>query len=96
MARTGYEAMMLNERGRFTDAVESFDADQTSFCRMVDGLDREEEILRRRQSVRTASASRWDGVSKKEAVLLARKRMRSKPEYRVEHAERDWADVEKP
>ncbi|MEE4218476.1 MAG: VWA domain-containing protein [Xanthomonadales bacterium] len=93
MARTGYEAMMLNERGLFGEAVQSFDVETPMFCRMVDDLECKDEILQRRESVREATASRWDGMSKKEAVLLARKRMRSKPDYRRAHASRDWADI---
>ena len=94
MARTGYEAMMLNERGLFDQALQSFDVDAPMFSRMVDDLDCKDEIMQRRASVRSATASQWNGVSKKEAMLLARKRLRSKPEHRPAHAMRDWADIE--
>lgn len=93
MARQGYEAMMFNERGLFTKAVDRFDQDAPMFSRMVADLDNEEEMLQRRDAVRCASASRWDGVSKKEAITMARKQMRSKPDHRRAHRERDWADI---
>lgn len=34
-----------------------------------------------------------DGVSKKEAMTMAHKQMRSKPDHRRAHRERDWADI---
>jgi hypothetical protein len=39
-------------------------------------------MMSQRESVREASSARWEGRSKKEAMTLARKRMRQKPDYR--------------
>ena len=95
MARTGYEAMQYNERGQFREAEASFDVEEAKFCRMVDRLESKQQILERRSEARAATSSHWDGLSKKEAMLLARKRMRSKPDYRAAHEKSDWTDFKK-
>ena len=94
MARQGYDAMLLNERGRFDDAVACFDLAAPSFLRMVEGLDDADNFRRRRDRIRSASAHRWEGLSKKEAALRARKQIRSKLDFRAAHRDRDWTDID--
>ena len=92
MARQGYDAMMFNERGQFADAVASFDREDRAFTNMVEDLEEAKSMLSRRRNVREASSAHWDGISKKEAMTLARKRMRSKPDYRQRMESADWSD----
>ncbi|MBE9549359.1 MAG: hypothetical protein IMF09_08155, partial [Proteobacteria bacterium] len=92
MARQGYDAMMLNERGQFSDAVASIDSDDLVFNQMVEDLPQADAIRSTRQRLRSASASRWDGMSKKEAMTLARKRMRQKPDFRSNKRSAEWSD----
>jgi len=92
MARQGYDAMMFNERGQYADAVDAFDKEDQAFSHMVDELQGAKEMLSRRQNVREASSAHWDGISKKEAMTLARKRMRSKPDYRQRMESADWSE----
>jgi Mg-chelatase subunit ChlD len=92
MARQGYDAMMFNEQGLFSEAVAAFDKEDRVFSEMVEDLDSADVMMSQRHSVREASSARWDGRSKKEAMTLARKRMRQKPDYRKKVESKDWSD----
>jgi len=92
MARQGYDAMMFNERGQFDEAVASFDREDMAFGNMVEDLDQAVSMLSSRQAIKEASSTRWDGISKKEAMTLARKRMRQKPDYRQRMESAEWSD----
>ena len=92
MARQGYDAMMFNERGQFAEAVASFDREDRAFSDMVEDLEQASSMLSSRQAVREASSAHWDGISKKEAMTLARKRIRQKPDYRERMESAEWSD----
>jgi len=92
MARQGYDAMMFNERGQFAEAVATFDKEDKAFTNMVEDLDQAASMLQSREVVREASSDHWDGISKKEAMILARKRMRQKPDYRQRMESAEWSD----
>jgi hypothetical protein len=92
MARQGYDAMMLNERGLYSDAVEVFDRDTIAFESLISELPVASSMRNCLKSVRRSTASRWDGISKKEAMTLARKRMRQKPDFRSSRQSAEWSD----
>ncbi len=94
MARQGFEAMMHNERGDFAAAVESVASADLDFSELVAGLDSAEKFEADRRRLRQRSAEEWHGVSKREAIALSRKRMRSKPDFRAAHERREWTDVD--
>ncbi|MEE4173971.1 MAG: VWA domain-containing protein [Xanthomonadales bacterium] len=94
LARQGYEAMMHNERGDFAAASHSVESNRDLFDDLVADLDIAAELQHSRDTVQERVTRQWDGVSKKEAMLLARKRMRAKPDFRAAHEGREWTDVD--
>ena len=88
--RTG--AMMFNERGQYAEAMQSIDQDDQAFSHMVEDLDQAASMMSSRRQVREATSARWDGISKKEAMTLARKQMRQKPDYRQRMESAKWTD----
>jgi len=93
LARQGWDAMVLNEKGDLLGASASVESQRAVFDDMVTDLDLASELLCSRDEVQERVQREWDGVSKKEAMLLARKRMRAKPDFRAAHEGREWTDV---
>jgi hypothetical protein len=69
MARQGYDAMMFNEQGLFSEAVATFDKEDRVFSEMVEDLDNANVMMSQRESVREASSdyimnlASWSRVS---------------------------------
>lgn len=94
LARQGYEAMMFNERGDYAAAARSLDEERADFEELVENMKFESAMLSSHKQVRSRTQARWDGLSKREAMMLARKRMRAKPDFRAAHEGREWTEVE--
>ncbi|WP_191621334.1 vWA domain-containing protein [Marinihelvus fidelis] len=92
LARQGYEAMLHNERGDFRQAGASFSVNEVAFDALVQDLDSSVSMLSRRDRMASRVQRNWDGMSKREAMALARKSMRSKPDFRRARKDADWAD----
>ena len=61
---------------------------------MVEGLDTSASLLSAHSRIRERSGRRWDGLSKREALSLARKQMRAKPDYRRRIEDTQWTEVD--
>ena len=94
MARHGYDAMVLNEQGRYGEAVDLLDQDLASFSSLIRGLEEERSMLRKRRAVRESTSREWSGISKMEALSMSAKMMRSKPDHRSAREDSDWTDFQ--
>ena len=95
MARQGYDAMLHNERGDYAAAARSLDENRPVFARMIVDLDAGVEMLSTHDRLRERTQERWDGLSKKEYLSFAHKRMRSKFDHRSGREGQDWADLDR-
>lgn len=94
LARQGYDAMLHNERGDYAMASEAFSINERAFDNLVQNLEVSDVMLTRRDRMAARVSRQWDGMSKREAMVLARKSMRSKPELRRSKLDADWTDTE--
>ncbi len=94
LARQGYDAMLHNERGDYAMASEAFSLNEKAFDAMVQDLDSAPAMLTRRDRIASRVRSSWDGMSKREAMALSRKALRSKPDFRSSRSDADWTDTE--
>jgi Ca-activated chloride channel family protein len=93
VARMGYDAMVLNEGGRYREAVETFASNDALLENLVAGLEEEvrRTLMRRKAKAQAAVADEWSGAGKLRAFAMAKKFMRSE----ADHSGRkpaDWSD----
>ena len=93
LARMGYESMILNERGLYRDAVQTFASNDMALESLLAELTEKERqlLLDQKNRAQAAVAEEWSGPSKLQAFSMAKKHMRSE----VDHSGRktgDWSD----
>ena len=93
LARLGYEAMQLNERGLYREAVETFTSSDIEIERLVSQLKEKDRAmyLRRKDLVMESVSDEWSGNSKLAAFTSAKKLMRSSHDYRSSSRD-DWVE----
>jgi Mg-chelatase subunit ChlD len=93
LARMGYEAMLLNERGLYADAVETFTNNDMLFEELLGRVreDQRQRILASKMRMQDAVRNEWHGSSKLTSLSLAKKMMRSDHDY-TGRSTSDWSE----
>jgi len=93
LARLGYDAMVLNERGLYREAVETFTDNDLALEELLDQLKEGErrQILEAKARVEHAVQDEWHGSAKLTAFSMAKKHMRSDEDYTGRSTD-DWSE----
>jgi Ca-activated chloride channel family protein len=92
LARMGYEAMVLNERHLYREAVEVFASNDIALEALIAGLEEKEQrrLRQRARQTRDRVSDEWSGPSKLMAFSMSRKHMRSERDHSGRNPE-DWS-----
>jgi Ca-activated chloride channel family protein len=93
VARMGYEAMLLNERGHYDRAVKAFTINDAFLEQLLGGLDENtrHKVLAAKRRAQVAVSAEWHGPSKLAAMTLSKKMMRSERDH-TGRSTKGWAD----
>lgn len=87
----GYRAMRCNEGGDFRGAEHLYADSHDLLRRFSAGLGIEKKLAARIGQARKRVSKQWDGRSKRDAIILAKKAMKSEPDLRLAD-KGDWFD----
>jgi len=93
LARMGYEAMVLNERGLYREAVDTFISNDVALEELISELEEKERriLMNRKRRAQSAVSSEWTGPGKLMAFSMAKKAMRSEADHSGRNPD-DWSD----
>jgi Ca-activated chloride channel family protein len=93
LARMGYEAMQLNERGQYREAVETFTRNDLALESLVTELSEIEQqrLFDQKRRAQDAVADEWSGASKLQAFSMVKKHVRSEADHSGRETG-DWSD----
>ena len=93
LSRMGYDAMVMNERGLFQEAVEIFSRNDVVLKELIQDLSEQQRqrLMEQKNQAQAAVADEWSGPSKLHAFTLAKKFMRSETDHSGRSPE-DWSN----